>query len=145
MARAKAKAIAGDAGDSSPARKQEAISEGAQQPKKAKATTQVASGDAGMQELPSEAMVCLPDSLDSASAASIQELLLARRGSPLVVDAGQVNRVGVQALQVLIAAAQTWRADGQSYKVTNASSELLETIALIGLSADQFMLEGSST
>lgn len=144
MARAKAKAIAGDAGDSSPARKQEANSEGAQQ-KKAKAATQLAVRDAGIQELPGEAMVCLPDSLDSASAASIQELLLARRGSPLVVDAGQVNRVGVQALQVLIAAAQTWRADGQSYKVTNASSELLETIALIGLSADQFMLEGSST
>lgn len=141
MPRAKAKAIAGNAGDSNLSRKQQGDSEGAQ-PMPAEVISQIEDSD--VREMPIEATVVLPDSLDSASAASIQELLLARRGSSLVVDAGQVNRVGVQALQVLIAAAQTWRADGQSYTVTNPSNELLETIALIGLSADQFLLEGSS-
>jgi len=91
-----------------------------------------------------DAKLVLPDSCDSSSAVAIKDLLVARRGAPLVVDAGQVNRVGVQALQVLIAAAHTWRADGQSYAVTNPSPALLETIALIGLSGDQFLLEGFS-
>jgi chemotaxis protein CheX len=91
-----------------------------------------------------DARFVLPDSCDSSSAAAIKELLVARRGAPLVVDAGQVSRVGVQTLQVLLAAAHTWRADGQSYAVTNPSSALLETIALVGLSGDQFLLEGFS-
>jgi chemotaxis protein CheX len=84
----------------------------------------------------------LPDALDSSSASGIKDSLIARRGAPLVVDAGQVRRVGVQALQVLIAAAQTWRGDGQSYAVTNASSEFLDTIALVGLSREHLLLEG---
>ncbi|CAA2142862.1 STAS domain-containing protein [Hyphomicrobium sp. ghe19] len=98
-------------------------------------------------EMPSpveDAKLVLPDSCDSSSAAAIKDLLVARRGAPLVVDAGQVSRVGVQTLQVLIAAAHTWRADGQSYAVTNPSSALLDTIALVGLSGDQFLLEGFS-
>lgn len=86
----------------------------------------------------------LPESCDSSSAAAIKDLLVGRRGAPLVVDAGQVSRVGVQTLQVLIAAARTWRADGQSYAVANPSSALLDTIALVGLSGDQFLLEGFS-
>lgn len=98
-------------------------------------------------EMPSpveDAKLVLPDSCDSSSAAAIKDLLVARRGAPLVVDAGQMSRVGVQTLQVLIAAAHTWRADGQSYAVTNPSSALLDTIALVGLSGDQFLLEGFS-
>lgn len=145
MPRAKAKAIAGDAGDSGGARKLEAESEGAQRQKKVKVVAmEKRESGAETRDPAREETVILPDSLDSASAASIQELLLSRRGSPVVVDAGQVNRVGVQALQVLISAAQTWRADGQSYKVRNPSSELVETLALVGLSADQLLLEGSS-
>ena len=98
-------------------------------------------------EMPSpveDAKLVLPDSCDSSSAAAIKDLLVARRGAPLVVDAGQVNRVGVQTLQVLMAAANTWRNDGQSYAVTNPSAALLDTIALVGLSGDQFLLEGFS-
>lgn len=89
--------------------------------------------------------VCLmlPDCLDSSAAASIKDMLLARRGSAIVVDASQVRRVGVQSLQVLIAAARTWQADEQSYRVTGASAELLETVALIGLPHEDLLLEGS--
>ncbi|WP_052699159.1 STAS domain-containing protein [Hyphomicrobium sp. 99] len=137
MPRAKAKVIAGDSGDHSQPRK------GARG-KKAGVAAQMMEAETEMPVIESETTLVLPDSLDSSSAANIKDLLLARRGSPLVVDARQVHRVGIQALQVLIAAAQTWRADGQSYKVTNPSSELLETLALVGLSGDQFLLEGSS-
>ena len=56
----------------------------------------------------------------------------------------QVRRVGAQSLQMLIAAARTWQADGMSYCVTNSSSELLDTIALIGLSREDLMLQGTT-
>ncbi len=48
----------------------------------------------------------------------------------------------MQALQILIAAARTWQADSQSYAVTNPSSELLATLALVGLSREHLHIEG---
>jgi len=89
------------------------------------------------------AALILPDCLDASAAAAVKDMLLARRGNALVVDASQVRRVGAQSLQILIAAARTWQADGMSYCVTNSSSELLDTIALIGLSREDLMLEGT--
>ena len=84
----------------------------------------------------------LPECLDSSAAAGIKDMLLARRGKSLVVDASQVRRAGAQSLQVLIAAARTWHADGQDYVVKRPSSELLGTVSLIGLSREDLQLEG---
>jgi chemotaxis protein CheX len=86
----------------------------------------------------------LPDCLDSSAVTIVRDMLLKRRGNAIVVDASQVRRVGAQSLQVLIAAARTWQADGHSYRVTNSSPELLDTIALVGLAHEDLMLEGSS-
>lgn len=94
---------------------------------------------------PSSATLMLPDCLNSSAAVAVKEMLLARRGNALVVDASQVRRVGAQSLQILIAAARTWQSDGQNYCVANSSSELLDTIALIGLSREDLVLEGSCT
>lgn len=91
-----------------------------------------------------DSAVMLPECLDSAAASAVKDMLLARRGSPLVVDASQVRRVGAQSLQVLIAAARTWQADGQSYRLTNSSAELLDTLTLIGLPRDSLLLEGTT-
>jgi chemotaxis protein CheX len=85
----------------------------------------------------------LPDCLDSSAAAAVKSMLLARRGNALVVDASQVRRVGTQSLQILVAAARTWKSDGHNYCVANSSSEFLDTIALIGLSREDLRLEGS--
>ena len=90
------------------------------------------------------AALILPDCLDASAAAAVKDMLLARRGNALVVDASQVRRVGAQSLQILIASARTWQADGMSYCVTNSSSELLDTIALIGLSREDLMLQGTT-
>lgn len=139
MARAKAKAVADSLGARSAPRKPGKKLR--KETKDAAQTMEVAAKIPGFSE---QGNLVLPDSLDSSSAAAVKDLLVARRGAPLIVDAGQVHRVGVQALQVLLAAAHTWRADGQSYAVTNPSSALLETIALVGLSGDQFLLEGFS-
>jgi chemotaxis protein CheX len=85
--------------------------------------------------------VLLPETLDSSSATVIRDQLLACRGAPLVVDAGQVRRTGMQAVQILIAAARTWQAEGQSYVVTNPTSEFLDTLALVGLSRKHLLVE----
>lgn len=84
----------------------------------------------------------LPDCLDSAAAGTIKEMLLAQRGNALTVDASQVRRVGVQSLQVLVAAAADWQRNGLNYRLENPSREFLETIALIGLPHQDLLLEG---
>jgi len=84
----------------------------------------------------------LPDCLDSAAAITIKEMLLSERGKAITLDASQVRRVGVQSLQVLVAAARAWRSDGLSYRLENPSPELLDTIALIGLPHQDLLLEG---
>ncbi len=112
--------------------------------KKIEAEMEVAAdGAAEISEIKAPDALVLPEALDASSAAGVKDLFIARRGAPLVVDAGQVRRVGVQALQVLIAAAQAWREDGQSYVVANASFEFLDTIALVGLSREHLLLEGT--
>jgi chemotaxis protein CheX len=147
MARAKVKTVAESQGRKSRARKSR-VKTGKVAGKRIKAgievaaETEAAEDHAEMLEAGAPEALVLPDSLDSASVADVKGLLIARRGAPLVVDAAQVRRVGVQALQVLIAAAQTWQADGQSYVVANPSSEFLDTIALVGLSREHLLLEG---
>jgi anti-anti-sigma regulatory factor len=89
-----------------------------------------------------EAALVLPDCLDSAAAPAVRDALLALRGRPLVVDASQVRRTGAQSLQVLIAAARTWAADGLHYTVTKPSYELLGTMSLIGLAQEDLQIEG---
>ncbi len=84
----------------------------------------------------------LPDCLDSAAAVAVKDMLLERRGSALVIDASHVRRVGAQSLQILVSAARTWAADGLSFSLTNASSEFLDTIALVGLPREDLLLEG---
>jgi len=91
---------------------------------------------------PESECLMLPDCLDASAAFELKETLQARRGSALVIDASQVRRVGVQSLQILVASARTWQSDGQSYRVTNSSSELLDAITLIGLPHEELRLEG---
>lgn len=96
----------------------------------------------GEVESPAAAALSLPETLDSSWAGNLKDMLLARRGTPIVVDAGQVRRTAMQAVQILISAAQTWKADGQNYVVTNPTQEFLDTIALAGLSREQLLVEG---
>ncbi len=93
------------------------------------------------QDQPSQPLM-LPDCLDSAAAITIKDMLLSQRGNAIAVDASQVRRVGVQSLQVLVAAARSWQRDGLSYRLENPSSEFLETIALVGLPHQELLLEG---
>lgn len=96
-----------------------------------------------MQSGPTSPSLTLPDCLDSAAAITVKEMLLAKRGEEIVVDASQVRRVGVQSLQVLVAAARTWQHEGHSYRLENPSPEFLETVTLVGLKREDLLLEGT--
>ena len=88
----------------------------------------------------------LPAVLDLKAATPLAALLLARRGTPLVVDGSAVERLGAQCLQVLLAARKTWDADGQPFQLANPSTAFIEALALLGAQglADQTVAEASA-
>lgn len=73
----------------------------------------------------------LPQMLDLSAAAPLQQTLLAARGSPIVIDASQVERLGALCLQVLLAAKATWRADGHAFAIAAPSAAFLEGVRLM--------------
>lgn len=84
----------------------------------------------------------LPEMFETSAASTIHQQLLAHRYKALTIEAMHVRRVGTLSLQVMLSAARTWSADGVLFKVENASSELLDAIALLGLTAADFQMDG---
>lgn len=74
----------------------------------------------------------LPTILDLVAAPGLLEVLTNRRGEPLSMDAGNVQRLGAQCLQVLLAARAAWAADGQSLVLENPSEDFAATLELLG-------------
>ena len=74
----------------------------------------------------------LGETLDLCAAASLTSALRAARGADLRLDASDVRRVGGQCLQVLLAAASAWEADGKTLAVSNPSIEFIEGVSLLG-------------
>ena len=66
-------------------------------------------------------------------ASSLREQFIGRRGSPLRVDASQVERLGGLCLQVLIAARAAWAEDRQELVYDNASAELQAGLTAFGV------------
>lgn len=77
-------------------------------------------------------MVTLDQVLDLKAARPLAEQLTALRGRDLMVDAGSVERIGAQCLQVLLSACATWTDDGSRFAVTGPSAAFVETLALLG-------------
>jgi chemotaxis protein CheX len=71
--------------------------------------------------------------LDLNEASVLHDKLVSARGSDIVVDASDVERLGVQCAQVLVAAARSWAADGKSFLVENVSDAFDKTMRLIGI------------
>ena len=76
--------------------------------------------------------LALPVVLDIRAAGPLRDDLLARRGSDIVLDGGEVERVGGLCLQVLISARKTWAADGKAFSLTPASDAMNEQLAAYG-------------
>jgi chemotaxis protein CheX len=78
------------------------------------------------------ASVKLPDVVDTASVGALRAAILEHRGGDLELDAGRVQRIGGLGLQVLAAAAATWRADGVSLTLAAASDPFNDMMRLMG-------------
>jgi chemotaxis protein CheX len=77
----------------------------------------------------------LPQNLDLVAAGVLRQDLLALRGAPIVIDAGNVQRFGALCLQVLVAAKREWDAAGYAFQVTARSRDFEESARLMGASA----------
>jgi len=78
------------------------------------------------------AQLALSSVLDLRAAAPLAAELRTHANAPLTLDAAQVERVGGLCLQVLIAAAEAWRAAGQSFQVVNASQAFRDDVRRMG-------------
>ena len=65
--------------------------------------------------------------------------MLAHKGEDIDIDASDVNRVGAQCIQVLLAAAKSWRAEDQHFKVEPASEVFVKTLQLLGISDEALL------
>jgi chemotaxis protein CheX len=74
----------------------------------------------------------LPSILDLIAAPGLLEAFISRRGHTLAVNAGAVQRLGAQCLQVLLAARAAWAADGQILLLENLSDEFSASLELMG-------------
>lgn len=79
----------------------------------------------------------LPPVLDLVAAPALLDGFLQRRGQNLAVDAGRVQRLGGQCLQVLLAARAAWEADGHGLLLQNPSEEFAASLELMGLSPEE--------
>lgn len=79
------------------------------------------------------AHLTLPPTLTSRYASALIGEFQALRGQSIAVDASSVQQVGSLCLQVLISARNTWKADGQAFRVTAASDEMTRRWSLFGM------------
>lgn len=76
----------------------------------------------------------LASTLDLVAAPRLHDELLRLRGQKLEIDAGQVQRLGGQCLQLLLAARAAWEADEQALSLRNPSDEFMAALELMGVS-----------
>jgi len=81
---------------------------------------------------PGAASLVLADCLDLTAAAPLKADLLAARGTPLLLDASSVRRLGAQCVQVLLAGRAAWSGDGLEWRITDPSPEFAEAARLMG-------------
>ena len=84
-----------------------------------------------MNDHPADALR-LPANLGLDQAAPLRESLLQRRGRPLEIDAGEVERLSGPCFQVRVSARKTWTADGQPLHIAVSSPAFENALALLG-------------
>ncbi len=86
----------------------------------------------------------LPAILDLTAASPLKDAFLSNRGRDIQIDGTDVQRLGAQCLQVLLAARATWDADGHKLLITSYSAELIAALELFGV-APETLVRISST
>ena len=89
--------------------------------------------------MPAPRVIELPENLDMPVAAQLTDAFLKLVGEPLAVDASRVQRLGASCLQVLLAAARTWKVEGHALSLQNPSPRFLEDLNLLGLEPGTFL------
>jgi chemotaxis protein CheX len=74
----------------------------------------------------------LPAILDMQAAAALLEKFLTSRGADLRIGGKDVQRVGGQCLQILLAARAAWAADGNSLSFADMSPEFTAALETLG-------------
>jgi chemotaxis protein CheX len=83
----------------------------------------------------------LPAKMDVTRARAFCETLLAKRGSPVQIDASSVEKAGALAIEVLLSGARQWAEDGLSFHIVAVSDAFSETCT--GLGFDPELLPSS--
>lgn len=79
--------------------------------------------------------LALAPRLDLRAAAPLAGKIMELRGGDMQIDAGAVTHLGGLCLQVLAAAAKTWREDGRQMTFSDQSEEFGNALAVFGLSS----------
>ena len=82
------------------------------------------------------AELVLPARLDLPAAVPLAEAILAHRGQDLNLIAQDVLHLGTPCLQVLLAAAKSWRTDGRSLALASPSGAMIKQLDCFGLTLD---------
>ena len=90
------------------------------------------------------ARIELPEILDLSAAGPLAAEFLSHRGEALRVDASRVERIGGQCLQVLLCAANTWKADAVPLAIVGASSGFTDGLARLGVAPVE-LIDGELT
>jgi len=88
--------------------------------------------------------IALAPRLDLTHAELALTAIRAREGEALVLDAGGVTHLGGLGLQILLAAARSWRAAGLPLTITPRSSAFEEALCLFGVPLDALQSEGTA-
>lgn len=86
----------------------------------------------------------LPSCLDMSAAPALKSSLLALRGGDAVLDAGTIQRMGAQCVQVLVSAKRTWEADGHGFSIVNPTTEFLECLSMLGIGEAELSIGGTA-
>ncbi len=81
----------------------------------------------------------LAGSLDLSAASALAEALHKHLGDDLILDGAKVQRLGAPCLQVLLAAARSWSADGDALTLENATPRMIEDLRLMGMDPVTFL------
>ncbi len=78
----------------------------------------------------------LPERLDTSAAPELADTLAAELGQDIEIDAAPVTHLGALCLQVLLSAAKTWAARGQSLTISNINDTMAGQLTLFGVTPD---------
>lgn len=74
----------------------------------------------------------LARSLNGSQVPQLTDALLGFRGRPMILDGSDVEHLGAQCLQLLIAAQRTCANDSQPFEISAPSDALCRDLALLG-------------